>query len=436
MRRSAGQARALAAVALAALAACLAPAPRTGAADAREAPARRAAPSTVRVALATAAAGGTLDADGAWRLLSGDGRAVLAHARAGQRYRVERDGAGLAATPLAGGFPAASAAGVLVARPESPDGTVRWNGRRYRGELVVTAGAAGLTVVNRLGVEDYLRGVVPREVGSLAAADRAAIEAQAVAARSYALVRLGGGAALYDLTAGVSNQVYGGADAERPASDAAVAATAGLVLRFGGRVVDAAYHSTCGGSTADPNEVWSERVTQPYLRAVSDRDPRTGRAYCELSPRYAWRRTLDGDALDAAVGDYVRGLGGARAAGRVRLVRVAGHSASGRVAELAIHTDGGTFAVRGNRIRSALRAAGGEILNSTYFTVESMAVGADGRVARLTLRGSGNGHGVGMCQWGAVGRARAGDDYRRILATYYPGTTVGDAGWGADARAR
>ena len=80
--------------------------------------------------------------------------------------------------------------------------------------------------------------------------------------------------------------------------------------------------------------------------------------------------------------------------------------------------------LRGNDIRYVLRAPGGEILNSTNFTVESVP-GRDGSIALLTLRGTGYGHGVGMCQWGAIGRARAGQDFRTILGTYYPGTTIG-----------
>ena len=79
--------------------------------------------------------------------------------------------------------------------------------------------------------------------------------------------------------------------------------------------------------------------------------------------------------------------------------------------------------LRGNDIRYVLRAPGGEILNSTAFSVET-AEARDGSIARLTLRGTGYGHGVGMCQWGAIGRARAGQDFLTILRTYYPGTTV------------
>jgi stage II sporulation protein D len=97
---------------------------------------------------------------------------------------------------------------------------------------------------------------------------------------------------------------------------------------------------------------------------------------------------------------------------------------SGRVETLKIATDRGNYVLRGNDIRYVLRAPGGEILNSTYFSVE-VAAARDGAISKLTLRGTGYGHGVGMCQWGAIGRARAGQDFRTILQAYYPGTTVG-----------
>jgi stage II sporulation protein D len=96
------------------------------------------------------------------------------------------------------------------------------------------------------------------------------------------------------------------------------------------------------------------------------------------------------------------------------------------VGTATITTERGNFIVRGNDIRFVLRQPNGEILNSTNFMVESRTT-SDGDLARLILRGNGNGHGVGMCQWGAIGRARAGQDFRTILRTYFPGTSVGPA---------
>ena len=109
--------------------------------------------------------------------------------------------------------------------------------------------------------------------------------------------------------------------------------------------------------------------------------------------------------------------------GRARDVIVVDRTPSGRVGTLMVQTEGGRFPLRGNAIRFVMRSPGGEILNSTYFSVESRR-GGDGFVERVSFRGHGYGHGLGMCQWGAIGRSRAGQSFRTILATYYPGTTV------------
>src|SRR5690606_31755851 len=112
-------------------------------------------------------------------------------------------------------------------------------------------------------------------------------------------------------------------------------------------------------------------------------------------------------------------------AGRPRSVKVASRTPTGRVRDLVITTDRGRFTLRENEIRFVLRSGSGEILNSTYFSVEEKRDGgARGTLRRLVVSGSGYGHGIGRCQWGAIGRARAGQDFRRILSTYYPGTVV------------
>ena len=88
-----------------------------------------------------------------------------------------------------------------------------------------------------------------------------------------------------------------------------------------------------------------------------------------------------------------------------------------------MQTDSGSYTLRGNDIRFVLRDPKGVILNSTYFAFTTETSG--GEVSRLNINGRGYGHGIGMCQWGAIGRARAGQNYRTILETYYPGTTIG-----------
>jgi stage II sporulation protein D len=378
---------------------------------------------TLRVGLGPSSAL-RLSSAGEVQLYALEGDRLVARIPTGELWRVERVGDrirgvgpdGLASVWQSGG---------LVARPGGV-GLIAFNGKHYRGELLFLRGDTGVVVVNRVRMDDYLRGVVPLEIGTTDRRDSAAVQAQAVTARSYAYVHAGGSSASrpYDVTASVADQIYGGADVETAVSDAGVSATRGLVLQYGGHVVNAPYHSACGGSTAAADEIW-RTSTEPYLQRVSDQIPGTDRYYCDIAPRFRWTRTLDGETLRAALvrylASYTRTPGGYP--GTPLDIQVDTRTPSGRVGTLKIATDRGNYVLRGNDIRYVLRAPGGEILNSTSFTVESMP-GRDGSIAKLILRGTGYGHGVGMCQWGAIGRARAGEDVRSILRTYYPGTTV------------
>jgi stage II sporulation protein D len=352
-----------------------------------------------------------------------DGRTLLSRGRRGELWRIEREPRGARVRAIRPDGVPTSYQRRLVVRV-NPGGQVTANSRRYRGELTVLPLDDSLVVVNRLGLEEYLRGVVAVEMGNRPATDSAALQAQAVAARSFAVLRLGAQRP-YDLRASVADQAYGGLDAENAGASAAVDATRGLVLRFRGRVVDAPYSSTCGGTTAEPQEVWRNPGAE-YLRRVSDRIPGTDRHYCDLAPRFRWTREFDAAQLTEVLDRYLRAYASVprTGAGRPRDVAVRARTASGRVGTLEVATERGTFPLVGNDIRYVLRAPGGEILPSTYFSVESTP-GRDGLLERLTVRGQGHGHGVGMCQWGAIGRSRAGHSFRDILATYYPGTSVG-----------
>ncbi|MEX2180380.1 MAG: SpoIID/LytB domain-containing protein [Gemmatimonadaceae bacterium] len=299
------------------------------------------------------------------------------------------------------------------------------NGRRYRGDLLVTIAEGALLVVNRVGLEDYLRGVVAAEMGPRPRGDAAALEAQAVASRSFVRVRLGDSRGrAFDVRASTADQAYGGLEAENAGANQAVQATRGLVLVHNGRVADALYSSTCGGTTAEANEIWRTPGAE-YLQRVSDRMGNSDRYYCDISPRYRWTRELQGAELNESLARYLAQYSAVPGGqpGTARGLHVRTNTASGRVGVLDVETDRGTFPVRGNDIRYVLRAPGGEMLSSTYFSVEAQHQA--GHLSRVTLRGQGYGHGVGMCQWGAIGRARAGQSFRTILGTYYPGTTVG-----------
>jgi len=162
----------------------------------------------------------------------------------------------------------------LVVRPLDPSSFVTWNGKRYRGEIVI----GDTTVVNRLPMDSYLRGVVPLEIGNRTADEFAAVQAQAVAARTYAYKHLNN-ARSFDMYSTVQDQVYGGVDAEKPQSDSAIATTADIVVLYNGQPISTPYSSTCGGSTAAVTEVWYNQSDEPYLRPVSDRIPGSDHFY-------------------------------------------------------------------------------------------------------------------------------------------------------------
>lgn len=381
----------------------------------------------VRVFLRIARDTAMLDATGAWRLLDAQG-GVLVRARPGERWYLERRGRTVRAA-RADGITTAWRAGT-VGQVADDGALARIGGKPYRGAIAFTATDTGFLAVNHLPLEDYLRGVVPLEIGERAPGERAAMEAQAVAARSYTVTRIvaaergSGRSPDFDLVSSVNDQVYGGQSAERPLADAAVLATAGLVLRIGTRVVNAPFYSACGGSTAAAEEVW-RTGGESHLRRVSDQIPGTDRHYCDIAPRFAWTRTFTGTELDAVVRRYIAAYAqvGPNGPGKVTDLVIEDRTPSGRVGTLIVRTDRGSYRVRGNDARSVLRSTNGELLNSSYFSVTAERDG--GRLVRAVIRGNGYGHGVGMCQWGAIGRARAGQDVRSILRTYYPGTTIG-----------
>lgn len=382
------------------------------------------------IALSGAAARAAVSATSAWRVDELGGKQKLVRGAGGEAWRIERRdallrvaGDGDDATPWR--------SGPFVARA-TEGGFVQYEGKRYRGELWFTATDTGILVVNRLPVEDYLRGVVPLELGTRRITDRAALEAQAIAARSYSYIRVPSPSAVqpasgWHMLATITNQIYGGVEVEHLLVNQAVDATTGLVLRYAGLTVDAPYYSACGGKTAVPSDAWRDARDQPYLRSVADVDLSTGKPYCDINPRNHWVEELSEQQVNDAVRRALASLGSKQQTTMtVRDVTIAERTPSGRVGALVFRTDRGDVTIRARDVRAVLGDARGAILSSTYFSVDREAR-SGGRVTGLTLRGNGNGHGVGMCQWGAIGRARAGQDARTILQHYYPGTAVGFA---------
>lgn len=322
---------------------------------------------------------------------------------------------------LEGGIVAVSRR-VVVLRSAAAGEPIRLDDRLYHGALELRRGADGVRVINRVGLEEYLVGVVSAEMGRRSPAERAALEAQAVASRTYALRHLGAaGDDGYDLVATVDAQVYRGAAAEQPLAREAVAATRGQILTWDGAPIDAFYSSTCGGHTESAGAVFVGG-DRPYLPARPDLAP-DGTPWCAISPRYRWQEEWSAGQLAAILRRTLaaEALGTARASD-LDTMRVLERSGSGRIATLELAGARGRTAVRGSAIRRVLQTTAGGLLWSADFTVRISRRG--GRVERIVAEGRGSGHGVGMCQWGAIGRARAGQEYRTILAGYYPGAEL------------
>ena len=289
--------------------------------------------------------------------------------------------------------------------------------RGYRGRLQVLVGGSGLRAINHVGLESYLPSVVGSEMPT--SWPQAALRAQAVAARTYAL-RQRKPADPFDLSATVSSQVYKGVDAETPSTREAVLSTRGQVLMYGSSLANAVFHSSSGGATENSGDLWSQQL--PYLVSVSDFD--------QASPVQAWQQRLEPEQLQQAFAE----IGGAQridvlsttSTGRVRQARVSGPSGTLVVSGAQLRS---RLGLRSTMVRFELAASELAALPPLPLLPEQYEVGGFQPQVQLPLPsllavGRGYGHGVGMSQWGALGLAQRGQSYDQILRHYYRGTEL------------
>jgi SpoIID/LytB domain protein len=302
--------------------------------------------------------------------------------------------------------------------------------RRYWGAVYVTLDHDGMLVAANAVAEDkLLAGLVPAEM--YPDAPPAALKAQAIAARTELLQKIGR-RNLTDpflLCSTQQCQVYAGTGKEDPRTTKAVEATRGIVLlRDGGGLVDIRYSASCGGHGEDNDAIWGgdpdpslrgrsdtktgaasggmSRITDDNLGAFLDGD---GDAWCSKpklgTSKFRWTEKISQTELTARVAvEYPE-------VGRVKQLVAKRRGVSGRIAVLAIAGDKTTIEVSGDlHIR---RLLGG--LKSTLFEATRQG-------DTFVIRGAGYGHGVGMCQMGAIGMASAGKPYAQILGHYYRGS--------------
>lgn len=285
----------------------------------------------------------------------------------------------------------------------------------YPGYFFIKASNSKITAINMVNVEDYIRGVIPYEIGKLDSTRFEALKAQAVATRTYVYKHFGTRDAMgFDVFADTRDQVYNGYRSATPLTDAAVKATEGEVLTYNGAFIVAYYHSTCGGQT-ETMVTW-EKKNFPYLKSSPDLRP-NGQPWCNESKFATWEKKFsekelvtlfqkNGKEAKATVPKFKK----------VRDIAIRKKLPSGRIYTLQVLTDKGTFNVTGDKVRWLFKK-NGTILPSSLFSVHH-----EGK--NWVLKGKGYGHGVGLCQMGVRERAHAGQGYFEILSHYYPGVTL------------
>ncbi|WP_314663806.1 SpoIID/LytB domain-containing protein [uncultured Selenomonas sp.] len=287
----------------------------------------------------------------------------------------------------------------LVIQPET-SGFIEVNHTPYRGYIAILK-RMGLTVVNYVLVEDYLYGVVPKEMPPSWNVE--ALRAQSVAARTFALKnRKRHSAEGFDLCSTSHCQVYEGMPAEMRTTTEAVDSTRGEVLFYKGAIMDALFHTDSGGMTESSEYVWGSPV--PYLRAVTEVQMQT----------QPWNRTV-------SMSEFAQKLEkNGRVIGTLKEVRLSpltvgkgssDRSPSGRVRSAEFVGTKGRITLSGNELRSAFS------LPSTLFSI---------RVGKtdINFSGYGSGHGLGLSQWGAKAFADKGKSYKDILFHYYTDVTL------------
>lgn len=273
------------------------------------------------------------------------------------------------------------------------DSWVRIAGKSYRGGVFLTATAGKVRAINVVDVEDYLRGVVSAEMPASWPSE--ALKAQAVIARSYAAARISTRAD-YDTCASESCQVYGGMAAEHPRTDSAIRATVGQVVSYQGKVAKTYFSSDSGGHTASSAEVWN--MPADYL--IAKPDPFS-------AGKKNWQLSISRRIFTKRAASY-----GVRV-GTIKSIKVSEVGSSGRPIKITFSGSQGVRHIVGAKAGGFIRSLGAKSSLAKLSGVDP-----------LVISGLGNGHGVGLSQYGALTMSKQGYDHFHILGFYYPKTLL------------
>ncbi|MFC1704242.1 SpoIID/LytB domain-containing protein [Candidatus Omnitrophota bacterium] len=285
----------------------------------------------------------------------------------------------------------------IIPRKEA---TIYVNKRRYRGEIdIIREKSKLLLVVNRLNLENYIKGVLYHEVDHKWPLD--VLKAQAVAARTYAYYQTKVMQKKdYDVTSDIYSQVYGGKTSEKLRTNVAVDKTYGEFLTFNGKVFPTFFHATCAGHTEDAGNLWN--VDLPVLDGVTCE-------FCKRAPHYKWKRNLRLKTIQEKLNKEGYNIW------LIKKIKVQRRNQSGRIITLeVVDRKGKSITISGKDFRLIV---GPNVIKSNNYNVVMKGYYVD-------FIGKGWGHGVGLCQWGAYFMSRKGMKYRQILNYYYPGAKV------------
>lgn len=302
------------------------------------------------------------------------------------------------------------------------------NSTPYRGSAILYVRDGLITVINCVELESYLKSVVPSEMP--ASWNEEALKAQAVCARNYALSNLGKYKDYgFDMDDTVSNQVYKGINAENAASSKAVEETAGVSLMYDGKLVQTFFFSSGAGITEDVSNVWGSNV--PYLKSVGvpGETVRT------------WEKSFTASELT----DRLNSVG--IDVGTVKRIDIVKRSPAGRVTEAVITGNKGTYTAKLEKARTVFglnsamydieivsntpkepvvnnyrTSVAGAVLGKYLFELLNPFGASDENI--FVFSGKGNGHGVGMSQYGAKALADGGYSYEAILKHFYTGSYI------------
>ncbi|MCL2485526.1 MAG: SpoIID/LytB domain-containing protein [Endomicrobia bacterium] len=289
----------------------------------------------------------------------------------------------------------------LPVRIDSKNGLIFADKKAYRGYLTVNKSGNKINVINILPVDDYLKGVLPKEAPTSWKIET--LKAQAVISRTYLLANLNKHSAQgFDLCSTTHCQVYGGAEGETVPSNTAVVKTKNEVLTFDGKLANTFFHANCAGHTEDPKYVWGLSTTPAYLLGVKC-------GYCSGTPHSNWESSID----ESFIIKKLETAG--HKVGAIQSIKIKDKTKAGMAKEIEIKHSKGTLVMNANKFRLAVDA-----WQVKSVTLESIKKQGN----KFVFKGSGWGHKVGLCQWGAKGMGDAGKTYKQILAHYYPKTKL------------